>query len=82
MYWFNPSAFTLPALGTYANQPRNGFYGPPLYQVDFSVFKNIPITEKLRAQFRAEVFNIFNTRDLAPPNNTATSSGLGQITQP
>jgi hypothetical protein len=92
-YWFNPLAFALPAQGTYSNQPRNGFYGPPTYQVDFSVFKNTKITERLTLQLRLEIFNIFNTRDLAPPaNNTLgvglitssnrlSSSGLGQITQ-
>ncbi len=81
VYWFNPSAFALPTPGTYANQPRNEFSGPPLYQVDFSVFKNFGITEKLKAQLRAEIFNILNTRDLAPPNNNVSGSGLGQITQ-
>jgi len=38
-YYFNPVAFQLPVQGTYANQTRNEFYGPPMYQVDFSVFK-------------------------------------------
>jgi Carboxypeptidase regulatory-like domain len=90
-YWFNPAAFALPATGTYANQPRNEFYGPPTYQVDFSVFKNTNLTEHIKTQLRMEIFNIFNTRDLAPPygglgapvgsTNVVSSSGLGQITQ-
>ncbi len=79
--WFNPAAFALPATGTYSNQSRNAFYGPPTYQVDFSVFKNTHITERVNAQLRLEIFNIFNTRDLAPPNNSVSGSGLGQITQ-
>jgi hypothetical protein len=89
-YWFNPAAFALPAHGTYANQPRNEFYGPNTYQVDFSVFKNTKITERFTAQLRFEIFNLFNTRDLAPPaspgvglitsSNQVSSSGLGQIT--
>ncbi len=88
-YWFNPAAFALPATGTYSNQPRNGFRGPSTQQVDFSVFKNTAITERVTAQLRLEIFNIFNTRDLAPPSspsvglitssNKVTSSGLGQI---
>jgi hypothetical protein len=88
-YWFNPAAFALPPQGTYANQPRNEFYGPPVYQVDFSVFKNTKITERVTTQLRLEIFNIFNTLDLAPPASPAvglfTSSntvggGLGLIT--
>jgi hypothetical protein len=79
--WFNPTAFVLPLPGTYANQSRNAFYGPPTYQVDFSVFKNTNITERLSAQLRLEMFNVFNTRDLATvPNNALSGSGLGQIT--
>ncbi len=87
--WFNPNAFALPNQGTYANQPRNEFYGPPTEQVDFSVFKNTRITERITAQLRLEIFNLFNTRDLAPPgspsvglktsSNELSSSGLGQI---
>ncbi len=80
-YWFNPGAFALPAPGTYGNEARNQFAGPPTYQVDFSVFKNNRITERLNLQLRVEIFNLFNTRDLALPNTSVTGSGLGQVTQ-
>ena len=79
-YWFNPAAFGLPAPGTYSNLSRNAFYGPPTYQVDFSVFKNTRITERFNTQLRLEIFNLFNTRDLAGPNTSVSSSGLGQVT--
>ncbi|MCU1293480.1 MAG: TonB-dependent receptor plug [Bryobacterales bacterium] len=79
-YWFNPAAFAKPALGTYSNQSRNSFYGPPTYQVDFSVFKNTRLTERINTQLRLEIFNILNTRDLSPPTNSVSSSGLGQVT--
>ena len=78
-YWFNPAAFGNPALGSYSNQTRNEFAGPPTYQVDFSVFKNNRITERVNLQLRVEVFNIFNTRDLSPPSNSVSGSTLGQI---
>lgn len=80
VYWFNPSAFALPTPGTYSNQSRNEFHGPPTYQVDFSIFKTFKIRERISLQLRGEIFNLFNTRDLSGPNNTATSSGLGQVT--
>jgi hypothetical protein len=79
-YWFNPGAFALPTAGTYSNQARNSLYGPPIHDVDFSVFKNTHITERFNVQLRAEIFNLFNSRILAPPNTTFTSSSLGQIT--
>jgi hypothetical protein len=34
--------------------------------VHFSVFKNTPITEKVNAQFRIEMFNLFNRTNYAP----------------
>jgi Carboxypeptidase regulatory-like domain len=79
-YWFNPAAFTLPTPGTYSNQGRNQYYGPGTSQVDFSIFKNFQIKERLALQLRAEMFNLFNTVNLSGPNTTVTSSGLGQIT--
>jgi hypothetical protein len=78
-YWFNPAAFAVPTLGTYSNQGRNQYYGPGTKQVDFSIFKNFQIKERLALQLRAEMFNLFNTVNLSGSNNTATSSGLGLI---
>ncbi len=80
VYWFNPAAFATPALGTYSNQGRNEFHGPPTKQVDFSIFKTIHFTERVSLQLRSEIFNIFNTRNLSPPNNVVAGSGLGQVT--
>lgn len=57
------------------NSGRNGLTGPGLVNVDFSVFKNTKlakISETANLQFRAEMFNIFNHANFAPPldNNT------------
>ncbi len=62
--WINPNAFSAPA-GVYGNLRRNQIYGPGFSDVDLSVFKNIPITERIRAQFRIEMFNTFNHINLA-----------------
>jgi hypothetical protein len=78
-YWFNPAAFASPAQGTYANQKFDQFYGPPTHQIDFSVFKNFGITEHIRAQFRVEIFNIFNFVNYSEPANNLQGSNLGQV---
>jgi hypothetical protein len=78
-YWFNPAAFGLPAQGTYGNESRNEFYGPPTHQIDLSVFKNFKVTEHLVAQFRAEIFNIFNFVNYSGAANNASGSNLGQV---
>jgi len=49
--WLNPAAFAAPAPGTVGNLARNKFYGPGYADVDFSVFKNFPITERVKIQF-------------------------------
>jgi hypothetical protein len=63
-YWFNPAAFAEPAQGTYSNEGRNEFYGHPTHQIDFSVFKNFGITEHITAQFRAEILEHLQFREL------------------
>jgi hypothetical protein len=79
-YWFNPSAFAMPAQGTYSNQARNEFRGPGIKQVDFSIFKTIKLREKISLQLRGEIYNLFNTLNLAPPSNYVAGSGLGLVT--
>ena len=69
------------------NSGRNQIYGPGLADVDFSVFKNIRISERYAVQFRAEFFNLFNHPNFAAPldnstlfTNTGTSvAGAGAI---
>ena len=65
--WINPNAFVSNAPGTFGNTRRNQFYGPTFKTVDFSVIKNTAITERVSAQFRVEMFNVFNILNLAPP---------------
>ena len=43
--------------------------GPGFKNVDFSLLKNIAFTEKMKLQFRTEIFNIFNTPQLGIPNS-------------
>ena len=43
-------------------------YGPGMASWDISVFKNFAIKEFVKAQFRAEALNAFNTPDFANPN--------------
>ncbi len=68
--WVNPAAFVNAPAGTYGTSPRNGYYGPGFADVDFSIVKNTPITERINSQFRIEMFNLFNRINLAPPNGS------------
>ena len=65
---FSQYAWLVPnnQLLTYRTNPlRSGqIRMTPQYMVDFSVNKTVHVTERLRAQFRAEVFNAFNRFNL------------------
>ena len=73
--WWNPAAFAVPTTGN-GNVARNKFTGPGFADVDFSVFKNVPITERLRVQVRAEMYNLFNRINLSQ-NVGAVGSNCG-----
>src|SRR5712692_7670461 len=77
--WWNPAAFAVPAAGAIGNLSRNKFYGPGYAAVDFSVFKNIPITERLKIQLRAEMYNLTNRINLSQ-GTTAVGSNCGTTT--
>ena len=65
--WLNPASFVDAPAGTWGTTSRNEFVGPGYSDVDFSVFKNTHITEKITTQFRIEMFNLFNRTNYAPP---------------
>jgi hypothetical protein len=69
--WFNPDAFVEPDANTWGTVARNNIFGPGFSDVDFSVFKNTKINIHdfpVDAQFRAEMYNLFNRVNLASPS--------------
>jgi hypothetical protein len=76
--YFNPAAFSAPAYGTVGNLSRNSLTGPGYSDVDLSLTKNTHLTEHVRAQFRAEVFNVLNHTNLQTPTPTVFTSGPTQ----
>jgi hypothetical protein len=66
--YLNPNSFVVPTSGTYGNLGRNQIIGPGFGDVDLSLLKNFPILkERIRGQFRVEMFNVFNRVNLAQP---------------
>jgi hypothetical protein len=62
---------------------RNFFRGPGAFNQDLSIFKQIPITEKIRARFTADFFNVFNhPLDLAPNDTTGLQDLSRQSNDP
>ncbi len=72
--WFTPAQFT------YGDAGRGILRGPGRTNLDFSVFKQFPITERFRLQFRGEFFNILNHPQFDLPGQTIGSPSAGVIT--
>jgi hypothetical protein len=64
--FINAKAFTLLdfELGSPGNSGAGVCEGPGIFQMDVALYKNIRASEKVRLQFRFEVFNIFNPDQL------------------
>jgi hypothetical protein len=76
--YFNTSAFA--KSGNYfGNAGRNIMRGPKQRNVDLSISKVIPITERLNGEFRSEFFNVMNMVNFANPAGNLNSSGVGII---
>jgi hypothetical protein len=99
----NPAAFNQPpactsVAGVLTNCGLSALGGPPaqipgpgFHRMDFSIFKDIPFNERVRLQFRAEIFNILNHPNFNSPgfggngvvsiggSTNFTSSNFGEI---
>lgn len=75
--FFDTSAFAPQPLGTIGNTQRNSLFGPHFRDVDLSLFKNFPVTERATIQFRVESFNISNTPNFYIANNNSSNQQFG-----
>jgi hypothetical protein len=82
-YYFNPANFVQPGPGQgYGTLGRNAFRGPGRANFDLALAKTTNIVgERMKAEFRAEFFNLLNHTEFDNPNvNNLGSSTFGQIT--
>ena len=79
--YINRAAFSPVTAGNTGNSPRtSNCYGPGYTNSDLSLNKTFSLTERVRAEFRAEALNAFNTPQFNGPNLSADSSSFGKIT--
>ena len=71
------SVMVPPKAGTFGTMGRNTFRDQGFRSMDFSVFKSFAFKERYNAQFRVELFNVFNHPTVANPYGSAAGFGGG-----
>ncbi len=77
--WFNPAAYGVPPQYTFGDAGRNSLRGPGFFQADWQVAKGFKFGERVGMELRWDVFNVFNTTNLALPNTTVNPGAGGGI---
>ena len=78
--YFSTSQFSDEAIGVGGNANRRFFHGPGLNNWDLAAHKVTNISERLKLEFRAELFNVFNHAQFYPPSGTIGTSTFGDVT--
>ena len=86
--WFNPAAFAVADVGTFGDVPKGFLRGPSFHSWNMGLFKNVRFNRDLNAQFRVEIFNVFNQVNFDIPGTTPSdnriavnSANFGTITR-
>jgi outer membrane receptor protein involved in Fe transport len=75
----NPAAFAVPAPFTFGSLGRNTFRTDWHRNLDLSLFRQFPISEHSRFEFRAEAFNATNTPVFGVPDTFLTDPTFAQV---
>ncbi len=78
--WFDISAFPANPIGTYGNSGRNIIFGAGSRNIDFSLFKNNRLNERMNLQIRAEFFNAFDFTNFGRPGQFIDGANYGAVT--
>jgi hypothetical protein len=80
--WFDTSMFTRPAAFTPRTNPwqYDGVTGPANWNIDMTLAKFFPITERVRLEFRMEAYNLTNSFIPTMPVADVLSSAFGRST--
>jgi hypothetical protein len=80
--FFNTDAFTLPPAGQYGNAGRNTIPGPGrvIFNMSLDRFVTLSRERRIRADFRVEARNIFNTPNFGGLATVVNAQDFGRIT--
>jgi len=78
--WINTAAFTLPAQYTFGDLGRDSLRSDSYKNLDLSIFRQFQIMERMRLEFRFEMFNATNTPVWAVPVTNHDAPNFGVVT--
>ena len=78
--FYDRSAFAGVTEARFGTVGRNTLRGPGAINLDLSMFRTFPITERVKVQFRAEAFNATNTPHFNNPTNNFNNAAFMRIT--
>ena len=80
--YFNTAAFTLPPTGQLGNASRNTIPGPPMYNFNVSLDRQITFSRErgITGDFRIEADNIFNTPNFMTLATVVNATNFGRVT--
>lgn len=77
---FDKTYFTPITAGQTGNERRDQYFGPGLVNFDLTAAKDFIITERIKLNFRGDVFNLFNHTNFSNPSGSFNNSTFGKIT--
>lgn len=77
--WLNAGAIVMPPFGTFGNEGRNSMVGPGYADLDTTLARIFTVRERMRIEFRAEVFNLLNHPNFNLPSSTVNGGGFNTI---
>jgi hypothetical protein len=80
--YFDPCAFVAADPGRIGNSGRNTIIGPSVFNTDLSLQKEFVLTGEKKLQFRAEMFNLPNHPNFAPPSRVSQIARSGAAGNP
>ncbi|MEO8736164.1 MAG: TonB-dependent receptor [Edaphobacter sp.] len=78
--WFDITKFSVPAAGTQGNVGNYISSGPRYFNLDASIFRRFPVTERVNLELRSEWLHATNTPQFGNPNTQLGSSNFGYVT--
>jgi hypothetical protein len=78
--FFDPLAFRPVTEVRFGTSGLNILRGPGVVNLDLGLFREFSASERIKVQFRAEVFNATNTPHFNNPGSNVSMAGFSEIT--